>query len=61
VVGSSKQRIRGYGEALLLAAGEGGRRTVLEPFEADLPEHALDASYHLVALHGEVLGPEGDL
>ena len=52
---------RSYGEALLLATGEGGRRTVLEPFEAHLAEHALDAPDHLLTLHGEVLGPEGDL
>src|SRR5215211_1453114 len=51
---------RSYGETLFLAAGEGGRCTAFESFEAHLPEHALDAPDHFVALHGEVLGPEGD-
>jgi hypothetical protein len=52
---------RRYGEALLLAAGEGGRGTVLESFEAYLPEHGLDAPDYLVTLDGEVFRPEGDL
>ena len=52
---------RGYGEALLLAAGERRWRALLEPFQAYLPEHPLDAFDHLPPLHPEVLRPEGHL
>src|SRR3712207_8102725 len=43
------------------AAREGGRRAVVEPLEAHLPEHVLDPPGHLLALDLEVLRAEGDL
>jgi hypothetical protein len=46
---------------LLLAAGERCRRAILEPLQAHLSQHILDAPDHLLALDLEVLRPEGHL
>src|SRR3712207_8362216 len=43
------------------AAREGGRRAVVEPLEAHLPEHVINPPGHLLALDLEVLRAEGHL